>query len=85
MTPAEAAILLQAMGFGRSTVVYVATYEGGLYGGNQSLDSLRSYFPNAITKADLSSEVSMSKVQFVECVLAHGLAFLADWIFFCEG
>ena len=62
MTPAEAAILLQAMGFSKSTCIYVATHEEGLYDGNQSLDSFRSYFPNAVTKANLSSKVSLSSI-----------------------
>lgn len=47
MTPEEAALVLQALGFGRETQIYIAA--GEIYGGERRLAQLRAAFPKLVS------------------------------------
>ncbi|GKV49081.1 hypothetical protein SLEP1_g55851 [Rubroshorea leprosula] len=50
LTPKEAAIFLQALGYPPSTLIYIAA--GDIYGGDAHLLELMSRFPNLVLKVD---------------------------------
>nr|GMD25634.1 O-fucosyltransferase 3 [Ipomoea batatas] len=51
LTPEEAALILQALGFGNDTLIYVAS--GEIYGGERRLATLRAAFPKMVKKETL--------------------------------
>ncbi|CAL5188803.1 unnamed protein product [Lathyrus oleraceus] len=51
LTPEEAALVLQALGFGRETQIYIAA--GEIYGGERRLAQLRAAFPKLVKKETL--------------------------------
>lgn len=53
LTPEEAAIMLAAVGFKRTTHIYIAGAH--IYGGRSRMVALTSLFPNLVTKEDLLS------------------------------
>ncbi|XP_058006419.1 O-fucosyltransferase 38 isoform X2 [Hevea brasiliensis] len=53
LTPKEAAIFLQALGYSPSTVIYIAA--GEIYGGKSHLVELTSRFPNIVFKETLAT------------------------------
>lgn len=46
LTPEEAALVLQALGFDRKTPIYIAA--GEIYGGERRLAQLRAAFPRIV-------------------------------------
>jgi len=54
LTPHEVGLMLRALGFGNDTNLYVAS--GEIYGGEETLQSLRDLFPNFYTKEDLAGD-----------------------------
>lgn len=52
LTPKEVGIFLHALGYPRSTWIYIAA--GEIYGGDTYLSDLRSYFPNLVFKETLA-------------------------------
>lgn len=54
LTPHELGLMLQALGFGNDTHVYVAS--GEIYGGEETLQPLRELFPNFYTKEMLAGD-----------------------------
>ncbi|XP_019177571.1 PREDICTED: uncharacterized protein At1g04910 [Ipomoea nil] len=53
LTPKEVGIFLQALGYPKSTVIYIAA--GEIYGGNSHLLELTSRFPNVVSKEMLAT------------------------------
>ncbi|KAG9451387.1 hypothetical protein H6P81_011352 [Aristolochia fimbriata] len=51
LTPEEAAVVLQALGYEKDTLIYIAS--GEIYGGEQRLLALRSAFPLTVKKETL--------------------------------
>ncbi|XP_031123409.1 rhamnogalacturonan I rhamnosyltransferase 1-like [Ipomoea triloba] len=51
LTPEEAALILQALGFGNDTLIYIAS--GEIYGGERRLATLRAAFPKTVKKETL--------------------------------
>ena len=47
LTPEEAALILQALGFGKDTQIYIAA--GEIYGSERRLAVLRAAFPNIVS------------------------------------
>lgn len=47
LTPEEAALVLQALGFGNDTQIYIAA--GEIYGGERRLAQLRAAFPRIVS------------------------------------
>ncbi|KAL0431139.1 UNVERIFIED_CONTAM: O-fucosyltransferase 38 [Sesamum radiatum] len=54
LTPKEVGIFLQALGFPRSTLIYIAA--GEIYGGERHLLELTSRFPNIVFKEMLATQ-----------------------------
>ncbi|KAL0381348.1 UNVERIFIED_CONTAM: O-fucosyltransferase 38 [Sesamum angustifolium] len=54
LTPMEVGIFLQALGFPRSTLIYIAA--GEIYGGERHLLELKSRFPNIVFKEMLATQ-----------------------------
>ncbi|XP_010520421.1 PREDICTED: uncharacterized protein At1g04910 isoform X2 [Tarenaya hassleriana] len=54
LTPKEVGIFLKALGYPPSTLIYIAA--GEIYGGDDRLSELRSYFPNLVFKEMLATE-----------------------------
>ncbi|GJS60087.1 O-fucosyltransferase 38 [Tanacetum coccineum] len=54
LTPKEVGVFLQALGYPRSTVVYIAA--GEIYGGKTHLSELTSLFPNVLFKEMVATE-----------------------------
>lgn len=54
LTPKEVGILLRALGYPPSTLIYVAA--GEIYGGKSRLTDLKSRFPNLVFKESVASE-----------------------------
>lgn len=54
LTPKEVGVFLQALGYPRSTVVYIAA--GEIYGGKTHLSELTSRFPNVLFKEMVATE-----------------------------
>lgn len=54
LTPMEVGIFLQALGFPRSTLIYIAA--GEIYGGERRLLELTSRFPNIVFKEMLATQ-----------------------------
>lgn len=48
LTPHEVGMFLRAMGYTKSTWIYIAA--GEIYGGDKYISKLRSYFPNLVSK-----------------------------------
>lgn len=48
LTPEEAAIILQALGFGNDTLIYIAS--GEIYGDERRLATLRAAFPKMVSE-----------------------------------
>ncbi|KAJ4766378.1 O-fucosyltransferase family protein [Rhynchospora pubera] len=59
LTPKEVGIFLQALGYPKSTWIYLAA--GEIYGGDAYLSDLRSYFPNLVTKEMLVQKKELQK------------------------
>ncbi|THU67895.1 hypothetical protein C4D60_Mb05t29530 [Musa balbisiana] len=53
LTPEETALVLQALGFKRDTLIYIAS--GGIYGGERRLAALRASYPKIVRKEMLLS------------------------------
>ncbi|XP_019170918.1 PREDICTED: uncharacterized protein At1g04910-like [Ipomoea nil] len=51
LTPEEAALIMQALGFGNDTLIYIAS--GEIYGGERRLATLRAAFPKTVKKETL--------------------------------
>ncbi|GAB2232488.1 hypothetical protein Droror1_Dr00011525 [Drosera rotundifolia] len=54
LTPKEVGILLRALGYPPSTLIYIAA--GEIYGGQSRLTDLKSRFPNLVLKESVASE-----------------------------
>lgn len=54
LTPYEVGLMLTALGFGNDTHLYVAS--GEIYGGEETLQKLRDFFPNMHSKETLAGE-----------------------------
>lgn len=54
LSPYEVGLMLRALGFGNDTYLYVAS--GEIYGGEETLQPLREFFPNFYTKEALAGE-----------------------------
>jgi len=52
LTPEEAALVMQALGFDRETQIYIAA--GEIYGGERRLAQLRSAFPKIVSSPFIS-------------------------------
>ncbi|CAI7774492.1 unnamed protein product [Closterium sp. NIES-54] len=63
MSAIETGIFMRAMGVRKSSAIYVATLEGQLFGGNYSLQSLRSMFPNALSKRDILTREELGPLE----------------------
>ncbi|CAI5478845.1 unnamed protein product [Closterium sp. Yama58-4] len=63
MSAIETGIFMRAMGVRKSSAIYVATLERQLFGGNHSLQSLRSMFPNAVTKRDILTQGELGPLE----------------------
>lgn len=48
LSPSEVGLVLQALGFGNDTLVYIAS--GELFGGPPALAELKQRFPNLVSK-----------------------------------
>lgn len=57
LTPEETSLILQALGFERSTRIYIAS--GEIYGGNRRLAALRDSFPRLVRKETLLDPVDL--------------------------
>ncbi|RRT49838.1 hypothetical protein B296_00027747 [Ensete ventricosum] len=53
LTPEETALVLQALGFKRDTLIYIAS--GGIYGGERRLAALRTSYPKIVSVLSLGS------------------------------
>eukprot|EP00249_Psilotum_nudum_P000392 c11806_g1_i1 orf=982-2679(+) len=58
LTPMEAGIFLQALGYPSSTMIYIAA--GEIYGAGNSMAGLRDRFPNLMCKETLASPVELA-------------------------
>jgi hypothetical protein len=56
LTPEEAAIVMQALGFDPETHIYIAA--GEIYGGERRLAQLRAAFPRIVSSPFISSSSS---------------------------
>ncbi|XP_061370884.1 rhamnogalacturonan I rhamnosyltransferase 1-like [Gastrolobium bilobum] len=61
LTPEEAALILQALGFDRETQVYLAA--GEIYGGERRLAQLRAKFPRIVKKETLLARDELQQFQ----------------------
>lgn len=61
LTPEEIALVLQALGFARSTRIYIAS--GEIYGGERRLATLRAAYPNLVRKEMLLSQDDLRPFQ----------------------
>ncbi|KAK7400893.1 hypothetical protein VNO78_12202 [Psophocarpus tetragonolobus] len=61
LTPEEAALILQALGFDRETPIYIAA--GEIYGGERRLAQLRASFPRIIKKETLLASDELQQFQ----------------------
>ncbi|KAJ3671667.1 hypothetical protein LUZ60_007746 [Juncus effusus] len=59
LTPKEVGIFLRALGYAKSTWIYIAA--GEIYGGDTYLSELRSHFPNLVTKEMLVRKEELEK------------------------
>lgn len=58
LTPKEAGIFLQALGYPSSTRIYIAA--GEIYGGNGSMAELRARFPNLMCKETIATSEELA-------------------------
>ncbi|GLT27636.1 hypothetical protein SLA2020_026200 [Shorea laevis] len=61
LTPEEAALILQALGFDNETQIYIAS--GEIYGGENRLASLRAAFPQIVKKETLLESAKLQQFQ----------------------
>ncbi|GAQ88618.1 O-fucosyltransferase family protein [Klebsormidium nitens] len=61
LSPSEVGLTLRALGFGRDTVIYLAS--GELFGGPDALAPLREQFPNLVTKESLVPPAQLTALQ----------------------
>ncbi|GAA0169975.1 hypothetical protein LIER_40860 [Lithospermum erythrorhizon] len=61
LTPEEASLVLQALGFGKHTQIYIAA--GEIYGGESKLKTLRTGFPNTLKKEKLLDSEELRPIQ----------------------
>ncbi|CAI8617567.1 unnamed protein product [Vicia faba] len=61
LTPEETALVMQALGFGRETQIYIAA--GEIYGGERRLAQLRAAFPNIVRKEALLAVDELQQFQ----------------------
>lgn len=61
LTPEEAALILQALGFGKDTQIYIAA--GEIYGSERRLAVLRAAFPNIVKKEMLLAPTELQQFQ----------------------
>lgn len=61
LTPEEAALVLQALGFDNETQIYIAS--GEIYGGEKRLASLRAAFPHIVKKEMLLDSAELQQFQ----------------------
>ncbi|KAJ8774616.1 hypothetical protein K2173_017062 [Erythroxylum novogranatense] len=61
LTPEEAALILQAMGFDKETQIYIAA--GEIYGSERRLAALRAAFPRIVRKEMLLDQVELQQFQ----------------------
>lgn len=59
LTPSEVGMFLHAMGYTKSTWIYLAA--GEIYGGDNYISKLRSYFPNLVSKEVLATKDELEK------------------------
>ncbi|GBG66649.1 hypothetical protein CBR_g66785 [Chara braunii] len=57
VTPEEAGLFLRALGFPHDTHIYMASLIDHLYGGNDSIEPLKTLFPNLVDKTSLATKV----------------------------
>ncbi|XP_057948038.1 rhamnogalacturonan I rhamnosyltransferase 1 [Malania oleifera] len=61
LTPEEAALVLQALGFNKDTQIYIAS--GDIYGGEQRLTALRAAFPRIAKKEMMLDPMELQQFQ----------------------
>ncbi|KAI4314128.1 hypothetical protein L6164_027064 [Bauhinia variegata] len=61
LTPEEASLILQALGFGREIQIYIAA--GEIYGGERRLAQLRAAFPRIVKKETLLAREELQQFQ----------------------
>ncbi|CAM0949954.1 unnamed protein product [Alopecurus aequalis] len=59
LTPSEVGMFLRAMGYTKSTWIYLAA--GEIYGGDKYISKLRSYYPNLVSKEVLAAKDELEK------------------------
>ncbi|KAL2636437.1 hypothetical protein R1flu_007916 [Riccia fluitans] len=74
LTPHEVGLLLQAIGFDRSTRIYLAV--GGIFGGDRFLRPLRDLFPRLETRSTLASPDELVHVSARHAALGPALDYM---------
>lgn len=71
LTPEEAGLFLQALGFNESTHVYIAA--GDIYGGQEKMSKLAAMFPNMVSNAMARGRLALRFLLFSRATAISGL------------
>lgn len=72
LTPEETALVLQALGFGRDTRIYIAS--GEIYGSERRLSALRVAFPRIVSSLPITSDGTNCYHLFFESIFKQSTA-----------